>query len=331
VTLSPLDRLLGLRPREANGSGAGGGSGEGASTLRGDDTDAPRPAVDRERAGELSYTIALFRRDALAVAGLIVIAIFVLTALAAPFVAPYPEQGRGKSDMSSRLLPPSRDHLCGTDRQGRDIFSRILFGARISLEAALIVTALAIAVGVPLGGIAGYFGGRVDEVIMRVTDLFLAFPALLLAIAIVATLGPGLKNAIIAIAVSWWPWYTRIVRGSAISLRERPFVQAARATGVSPFRIIFEHIVPNCLSPVIVQATIDIGSVILATAGLSFVGLGAQPPAPEWGLMVSEGRVYVLEQWWYATFPGLAIFLVVLAFNLVGDGARDALDPRLRR
>lgn len=284
------------------------------------------PAWDEAR-----YSARLWRRDHLAVAGLIIILAVLLLALAAPFVAPYPEQGRGDSNLSERLEAPSAQHWFGTDRQGRDILSRILFGARISFRVAFLVTAAAVLIGSPLGAVAGYYGGWVDEVIMRFTDLLLAFPALLLAIAIVAVLGPSLEHGMIAIAISWWPWYTRLVRGVAVSVRERPFIEAARAAGVSDIKIVLFHVLPNCLTPVIVQATLDVGSVILATASLSFIGLGAQPPQPEWGLMVSEGRSYVLEQWWYATFPGLAIFVLVLSFNLVGDALRDVLDPRMKR
>lgn len=284
------------------------------------------PAWDEAR-----YSARLLRRDRLAVGGLTIILAVLILALAAPYVAPFPEQGRGESNLSERLETPSAQHWFGTDRQGRDILSRVLFGARISFRVAFLVTAAAVLIGSPLGAVAGYYGGWVDEVVMRFTDLLLAFPALLLAIAIVAVLGPSLEHGMIAIAVSWWPWYTRLVRGVAVSVRERPYIEAARAAGVSDIKIVLFHVLPNCLTPVVVQATLDVGSVILAAASLSFIGLGAQPPQPEWGLMVSEGRSYVLEQWWYATFPGLAIFVLVLSFNLVGDALRDVLDPRMKR
>lgn len=280
---------------------------------------------------DMRINLHVFKKDKLALIGLIMILLFILVAIFAPLLAPYPAQGLGESDMESRLEPPGRDHLFGTDRQGRDILSRIMFGLRISLIAAFFVTFSAIMIGVPLGAIAGYYGGLIDEVIMRITDLFLSFPALLLAIIIVSVIGFGLQNAILAIVISWWPWYTRLVRGITISLKERAFVEGARSLGVSNGSILLRHIIPNCFGPVTIQATVDIGTVILATASLGFIGLGAQPPLPELGLMISEGRDYVLEQWWYATFPGLIIFLVVLSFNLVGDGLRDTFDPRMKR
>ncbi len=282
-------------------------------------------------ADNMKFNAHIFKKDKLAIGATIMIVLFVIMAVAAPLLAPYPEQGQGQSDMSSRLEAPGRDNLFGTDRQGRDILSRILFGLRTSLIVAFGVTFMAILIGVPIGAVAGYYGGLVDEIIMRITDLFLSFPALLLAIIIVSTIGYGLQNTMIAIVISWWPWYTRLVRGMAISLRERPFVEAAKSLGVSDSRILLKHIIPNCLGPIIIQATMDIGSVILAAASLSFIGLGAQPPSPELGLMISEGRDYVLEQWWYATFPGLIIFTLVVSFNLVGDGLRDTFDPRMKR
>ncbi len=270
-------------------------------------------------------------RDPLALFSVLVITGFLVLAIAGPWIAPYPEQGFGKTNVATRMLPPSREHPLGTDRLGRDILSRIIIGARPALSTSLIVVGLAVAIGSLLGAVAGYVGGWVDDLIMRITDLFLAFPSLLLAMAIVAAIGPGLTNAMLAIAISWWPWYTRLVRGIALSLRERHFVEAARAVGVPSLGIIFRHILPNCLSPILVQATIDIGTVILASGGLAFIGLGAQPPAPDWGLMVSEGRAFLLTQWWYSTFPGLAIFVTVLAFNLLGDTLRDIFDPRQYR
>jgi peptide/nickel transport system permease protein len=284
------------------------------------------PLVD-----DIGMNLHIFKKDKLALIGLVMIILFVLTAILAPVLAPYPAQGLGESDLGSRLEAPGRAHWFGTDRQGRDILSRIMFGLRISLTAAFSVTFAAILIGVPLGAVAGYFGGKVDEIIMRITDLFLSFPALLLAIIIVSVIGFGLQNAILALVISWWPWYTRLVRGITISLKERAFVEGARSLGISNARILIRHIIPNCFGPVIIQATVDIGTVILATASLGFIGLGAQPPQPELGLMISEGRDYVLEQWWYATFPGFVIFLLVLSFNLVGDGLRDTFDPRMKR
>jgi peptide/nickel transport system permease protein len=253
------------------------------------------------------------------------------TALFGPWLAPYPEQGEGRTNVPDRFLPPSGKYWLGADQLGRDILSRIIVGARIALQAPAIVVLLAVAVGAPLGALAGYMGGWVDNLIMRVTDLFLAFPSLLLAVTIVAAVGPSLTNAMIAIAISWWPWYTRLVRGVTISLRERYFVEAARSIGVPSGTIILRHILPNCITPILVQATIDFGTVILAEGSLAFLGLGTQPPAPDWGLMVSQGRSFILDEWWISTFPGLAIFISVLAFNLLGDTLRDILDPRQYR
>jgi peptide/nickel transport system permease protein len=280
---------------------------------------------------ETRYSVRVFLKDKLAVVGLIIIVLTIIMAVFAPLIAPYPEQGRGESNLEERFQAPSLQHPMGTDREGRDVLSRVMYGARIPLEISFAVTAAIVIIGVPLGGIAGYYGGRIDEVVMRVTDIFLAFPSLILAIGFVAFLGPSIRNVMIAIVVSWWPWYTRLVRGVAVSLRQRPYVEAAKTMGVRDGVIIGRHILPNALGPVIVQMTLDIGLVILAAAALSFVGLGAQPPTADWGLMISEGREYILEQWWMGAFPGLAIFVLVLAFNLVGDGLRDVLDPRSKR
>lgn len=280
---------------------------------------------------EARYNVRVFLKDKLAVAGVVIIVLTILVAVFAPWIAPYPDQGRGASNLEERFQPPSSAHWMGTDREGRDVLSRVIFGARIPLIISFGVTAAIVVIGVPLGGVAGYYGGKLDEVIMRITDIFLAFPSLILAISFVAFLGPSIRNVMIAIVISWWPWYTRLVRGMAASLRERPYVEAARTMGVGNLTIIRRHVLPNALGPVIVQMTLDIGTVILAAAGLSFIGLGAQPPNPEWGLMVAEGREYILREWWIGTFPGLAILLLVLAFNLVGDGLRDVLDPRSKR
>ena len=272
----------------------------------------------------------LILKNPLTTFGLGIIIILIATALFAPHLAPYPEQGRGLSNLKERLAPPCFRHPFGTDNLGRDILSRIIIGARTSLKAAIAVVLIVIAIGVPLGLIAGYFGGKIDEIIMRFADMILAFPSLLLAIAIVASLGPNLLNALIAISIPWWPWYTRLVRSQAISLKEMQFIESARAIGASRWRIMFRHILPNCLSPVIVQATLDMGYIILSLASLGFLGLGTQPPAADWGVMVSDGREFFLKQWWISTFSGVAIFLTVLAFNLFGDGVREALDPKIR-
>jgi peptide/nickel transport system permease protein len=266
-----------------------------------------------------------------AAGALVVIVLLALVSLLAPFISPFPAQGAGTPDIESKFEPPSGTHPFGTDNLGRDVLSRVLYGGRISLLIGVAVVVLSAGIGTPLGAIAGFAGGRVDEVIMRVTDVFLAFPPLLLAIAVAAALGPSLPNAVIAIAVTWWPWYARIARGQASSLRRRHFVDAARAIGVKNRDIVRRHIVPNLLTPVVVQATLDVGSAILTGAALSFIGLGVQPPLTDWGLMVSEGRVYFMTRWWFALFPGLAIFAVVMAFNLLGDSIRDVVDPRLGR
>lgn len=270
-------------------------------------------------------------RSPLTLVGCIMLLFLILTAILAPWIAPYPEHAFGATEIKNKFRSPCLSHPFGTDELGRDIFSRVVYGSRISLQAGSVAISLALAIGVPLGLLAGYFGGVVDEVIMRTVDVFLSFPPLLLALAIAAMLGPSLTNAMVAIAIAWWPWYTRLLRGEAVSVRERDYVQAAKALGASWRRIIFRHLLPNTIVPVVIQASMDFGSVILTSASLSFLGLGAQPPLPEWGLMVSTARTYFLTYWWVGTFPGLAIFLSVLAFNLVGDGLRELMDPRLRR
>lgn len=279
----------------------------------------------------LRHVFSVILRDPLALASTIILILFVLGALLAPWLAPHPDQGRGRSNPDTLMLPMSAQHPFGTDRLGRDMMSRVIMGSRPALVVPLLVVGLAVLIGAPLGALAGYRGGFADEVIMRVTDLFLAFPSLLLAMAIATALGRGLGVAGLALALSWWPWYTRLVRGVTVSLRERYFVEAAHSMGVSEATIVMRHILPNCISPILVQATIDLGTVILAMGALAFIGLGAQPPAPDWGLMVSEGRTFILDQWWLSTFPGMAIFVVVLAFNLLGDTLRDIFDPRQYR
>lgn len=274
--------------------------------------------------------INLIFKNPLTVLGLVIIITLVFSAVLAPYISPYPGQGRGLSNLKERLEAPSIRHPFGTDNLGRDMLSRIIFGARISIKAAIIVVLIVMAMGVPLGLIAGYFGGRIDDLIMRFADMILAFPSLLLAIAIVASTGPSLLNALIAISVPWWPWYTRLVRSQVISLKEMQFVESARAIGASRSRIMFRHILPNCLSPIIVQGTLDMGYIILCLASLGFLGLGTQPPMADWGVMVNDGRAFFLTQWWISTFSGAAIFITVLAFNLVGDGLREVLDPKIR-
>lgn len=287
----------------------------------------PAEAGAAPRAG-LRRLARLLRRDPLALVGLVLVVLLVLAALLGPWVAPYAEQGRGATDVASRVQAPSAEHWLGTDQLGRDVLSRIVIGARGALVVPLFVVGLAVLIGVPLGAVAGYRGGRLDELLMRITDVFLAFPPLLLAMVTVALLGPSLLNAGIALAVAWWPWYARLVRGVAQSLRDRPFVEAARAMGVPQRRILSRHVVRNAVTPILVQAAVDMGTVVLAAGSLAFLGLGAQPPEPDWGLMVAEGRATLMTSWWISTFPGLAIFLAVLGFNLLGDMLRDLLDPR---
>jgi peptide/nickel transport system permease protein len=277
------------------------------------------------------HVLGVIARDPLALASSIAIVLFLLMALTAPTIAPYPQQGAGRSNPATLTLPPSRTHPMGTDHLGRDVLSRIIMGSRPALVVPLGVVLMAVLIGAPLGAIAGYKGGWIDETIMRVTDLFLAFPSLLLAMAITAALGRGMGNAALALIISWWPWYTRLVRGMAVGLREQYFVEAARSIGVRDPVIIARHILPNCTTPVLVQATVDFGTVILAMGGLAFIGLGTQPPAADWGLMISEGRSSILNHWWLSTFPGIAISIVVLAFNLLGDTLRDVFDPRQYR
>jgi peptide/nickel transport system permease protein len=272
-----------------------------------------------------------FRRDWLAVASLVVIVAFIVGAVFAPWLAPYPEQGLGVPNVREKFEPPSKDHPLGTEYLGRDVLSRILYGGRSSLTIGFLVVIVAAFIGIPLGAIAGYYGGWIDDALMRVTDIFLAFPPLLLAIAIAAALGPSFTNAMIAISITWWPWYARLVRAQTLSLRERHFVEASRSIGVSDTNIIRRHIFPLVLTPVLVQATMDIGGAILVGAAISFIGLGVRPPTADWGKMISTGRIYFLERPWYAGSAGMAIFLVTLAFNLLGDAVRDVIDPHTRR
>jgi len=280
---------------------------------------------------ELKESIFLLNRNILTRFSLILVLILVLIAMFAPVFVPYPQHISVEVNPSEKLLPPSSEYLFGTDEMGRDIFSRILYGTRISLLTAIIAVSLSMVVGVILGAVAGTMGGAVDEILMRITDVFLSFPPLLLAISIAAILGPSLQNAMLAIAISWWPWYARLVRGQAISIKEWAFIKAAEAIGTPKSVIIFKHVIPNCISPVIVQASMDIGGVILTISSLSFLGLGAQAPTPEWGLMISTSRTYFLNSWWYSIYPGVAIFVTVLAFNLLGDGLREILDPKTRK
>jgi len=282
----------------------------------------------RSQIDDSKYSLYLWKRSPLSMMGLAIVAALIVVAILAPYIAPY---NPIEQDLSMRLSPPSSDHIFGMDTLGRDIFSRVVYGCRITLEIAFVITLIGGSAGSLVGVIAGYSGGKVDEILMRVTDMFLAFPRLILALAFAAALGPSLVNMIIAISVVDWPIYARLARGQALSAKREDFVEAARAMGAGNWRIIFLHILPVCLSPIIVQVTLRLGDVILTAAGLGFLGLGAQPPTPEWGVMVSDGRNFILNEWWIAAFPGFAIMIVVLGFNLLGDGVRDIMDPRLRR
>jgi peptide/nickel transport system permease protein len=268
----------------------------------------------------------LVRRPLFLIGGLIIVAISIV-AIFAPLIAP---QDPLKIDVTKRLQAPSSQHIMGTDHLGRDLFSRVIFGARISLMVGVTIAFISFALGGALGLLAGYFGKWLDNVIMRICDMFFAFPPLILAMAIAASLGPSLQNTMLSLVIVWWPRYARLVRSQVLVLRELDYVQAAKASGAGHMRIMLKHIVPNALSPVIVQVTLDIGQAILMAASLGFLGFGAQPPTPEWGVIASEARIYMRDQWWYPTFPSVMILLTVLGFNLVGDGLRDVLDPRQR-
>jgi len=267
-----------------------------------------------------------FLKSANAVVGGSIIVLFILIALFAPFLAPKPPNAQSLKDV---LTPPSWTSPFGTDEFGRSILSRIIFGARVSINIALLASAVALGIGVPLGALAGYYGGAIDSIVEGLVDITWAFPTILAALAIMFMLGPGLHSVMIAVGVVYWAGYARITRGQFLALREKEYVQAARAVGASSLRIIWRHLLPNSLAPLLVQLSLGMGQVILIEASLSFLGLGAQPPTPSWGSMLSNGRAYLLTAPWLTLIPGLAIMIIVLGFNLMGDGLRDALDPRL--
>jgi peptide/nickel transport system permease protein len=286
------------------------------------------PASRRQaRLGETYRLCRAFLRHPLAVAGLAIVLLLALVAAIAPLVAPFSPTAQ---DLALRLRPPGARHWLGTDEFGRDILSRLLYGARITLGIVALVAAIAAPVGLVIGCAAGYLGGAVDAALMRLTDVFLALPRLILALAFVAALGAGIENAVLAIALVAWPPYARIARAETLAMRGSEFVAAARLAGASSARIVVRHIMPLCLASVIVRVSLDMAGVILIAAGLGFLGLGAQPPSPEWGAMIAAGRKYMLDQWWVAAMPGIAIAVVSLGFNLLGDGLRDVLDPKLR-
>ncbi len=267
-----------------------------------------------------------FSSNRLAMLGLAIIVALLVVAAFADVLAP---QSATIGDLkNARLLPPSAAHIFGTDDLGRDILSRIVYGSRLTLYVVVLVAIIAAPIGLLVGTVAGYAGGWIDAILMRITDIFLAFPKLILALAFVAALGPGIENAVLAIAITSWPPYARIARAETLTVRNSDFIKAVQLMGASPFRIVLRHIMPLCISSLIVRVTLDMAGIILTAAGLGFVGLGAQPPLPEWGAMIASGRRFILDQWWVAAAPGFAILIVSLGFNLLGDGLRDALDPR---
>jgi peptide/nickel transport system permease protein len=277
------------------------------------------------RMGRL-YSMALaFSRNPLAMLGAIIVLLLIIAALFAPLIATHSPTGQNLSD---RLLPPGGEHWLGTDELGRDIFSRIVYGSQITLSIVLLVAAIAAPIGLLIGAISGYVGGWVDRVLMGLTDIFLSLPKLILALAFVAALGPGIENAVIAIAITSWPAYARIARAETLTFRNAEFIAAVRLQGASPLRVIINHVLPLLTSSLIIRVTLDMAGIILTAAGLGFIGLGAQPPLPEWGAMISRGRSFILDQWWVATMPGFAIILVSLGFCFLGDGLRDVLDPK---
>jgi peptide/nickel transport system permease protein len=270
----------------------------------------------------------LWRRNHLMVVGTSIIVFLLMVAAAAPLLATHDPY---EQILPNRLFPPSAQHYFGTDSLGRDIYSRVVYGSRVTLSIAFLVAAISTPLGLVVGVLAGYFGGALDEILMRFSDVFLAFPKLILAIAFAAALGPGVENAIVAISVANWPSYARLARAETLSVRNNDYIQVIRSMGASNLRIMVGHITPMCLSSIIVRLSLDMGTIILTAAGLGFLGLGAQPPVPEWGLMVSDGRQFLVDQWWVSTLPGFAILVVVMGFNLMGDGFRDILDPHQRQ
>lgn len=287
----------------------------------GEQAEAPTPEAGKRR------TWHRLLRNPMAASGLAIIGLFVLVALLAPWLERYAPTA---TDLGQRLLPPSPQHWFGTDDVGMDVFSRVVAATRTDLLSAFVIVATAGTAGTLLGLLSGWLGGWWDEILMRVTDMFLAFPSLILAMAISAVLSPDLTNALLAISVTWWPIYARLARAQVLAVKQLEYVEAARSLSASSGRILFLHILPNTFTPMLVQATLDMGGVLLIAAGLSFIGFGAQPPTPEWGLMVAQGQQYLMQQWWISVFPALAIFLLVIGFNQLGDALRDMLDPRLR-
>lgn len=287
--------------------------------------EAAEAAVRPSRWKEI-WEIAL--RNKLTLTGFAIVALVVLVGLLAPVLAPYDPN---EMNIPARLQAPGAEHLFGTDEMGRDILSRVMYGARISIAVGVVIVAVSAAIGIVLGSLSGYFGGRADQAVLAVTDMILAFPSMVLALALTAAMGPGLLNTMLAVIIVRIPMYTRLMRGQVLVAKEQQYVRAARTFGEKPFWIVVRHIVPNCLTPLMVQMTLGIGDAILIASSMSFIGLGAQPPTPEWGAMISTARIYAIDQWWYAAFPGLSILITIMGFNLIGDGIRDILDPRSRK
>ena len=286
-----------------------------------------------ESAGRLALRRAYFRfsQSSLSIVGLVMVAGLMLLALLGPSLAPYPEHVAGGVDTARRFLAPSLAHPFGTNELGQDVFSLVLAGTRVSVLAGFAVVVLGTLVGTLVGAVAAYAGGWTDEILMRLSDLKLTVPGLILAMAVAAALGPGIVNMVVAISLSWWPGYARLVRGEVMAKKEEMFVTAARAIGAGPGRILFRHILPNVITPVTVKMSLDMGFAILSVASLGFIGIGVKPPTPEWGSLLSVARGYMPDYWWTAIFPGLAILVAVFGFNLLGDGLRDVLDPKARR
>ncbi|MEM2370641.1 MAG: ABC transporter permease [Candidatus Bathyarchaeia archaeon] len=280
---------------------------------------------------EMVTMFVLIRKNTISMVGFIIVVAFLIMGIISPYILTKPEDAWGTTyDVSKRYLPPSPEHPFGTDEYGRDMFNRVLLGARFSLTIAVGVVGLALIIGIPIGLIAGYSRGKIGTLLMRITDMFLAFPPLLLAIALAATLGRGLGNAILALAISWWPWYARLIYVQVSTVKSMPYIDAARVIGLGSPTIMFKHVLPNALTPVLIQAALDMGSAVLEAAGLSFLGIGVQPPIPEWGLLVSQGWQSINVAWWISFFPGLALLITVLGFNLSADFIREFMDPRLR-
>jgi len=277
---------------------------------------------------ETKYTLKLLLSNPISAAGMVGVVFLFCVMVFAPYIVTHNPLDIHLYD---KFLPPSSAHLFGTDHLGRDIFSRVVMGSRISLTIGFITLIESTVLGTVIGLFAGYKGGAIDSVMMRITDIFLAFPSIILALAVAAALGRGLTSVMVALGVTWWPLYARLIRGQTLSIRREQYIEAARLSGAGTLRIMYRHILPNCIAPLMVQVSMDVGFTILAAAGMGFLGIGAQPPSPDWGLMCATGSRYLVQQWWLSTFPGLAIFLSVISFNLLGDGLRDILDPRLRR